>query len=106
MSQSITKQTEWLVRPVKAEISLDIRPLHCTLKGKPRNQGFMLIVKTDQTGQLPRLSLHWAHQSFCWIFHAPAQIAFKKIYHLSGKSCFSCGSDFFIIILPYIMFSN
>ena len=86
MSRDTTKPTKWLVRPVKTQISLGVRPVwsvfavcmkkHWVLSCPLSAQRMLWSGWADAQADL---SLRCAHMPFCCFCHAPAQILLRTV---------------------------
>ena len=92
MSGLMTKPTKWHVRPAKTQIGLGTHPawsessLSAWRKLGSLATHWVHSKDSDQTGQMPRLSLCWAHRSFCLFCHEAAQIVFFTRAKSSAES--------------------
>ena len=81
MSQRTTNPTKWHVRPVKTQISLDIRPgwpVFTVCMTKAWVLSYPLSTQqrlwSDWADAQADLRLRWAHMPFCWFCHVLAHI--------------------------------
>ena len=81
MSRSMTKPTKWPVCPAKTRISLDLSPVWsesslCTQSMAKNPRFFHADIEdwSDWADAQADLSRCWAHRSFCYFFHAVAQM--------------------------------
>ena len=81
LSRRMTKQTKWLVRPTKAQISLGIHPVWSESSlSEWINIGPLTTYWahsenwSDWANAQADLILSWAHMSFCWFCLAAAQL--------------------------------
>ena len=77
MSRLMTKPTKWPMRPAKTKRSAWVftqsdQSLHCPHQGTLGPQlSTQCTAKTDAQADL---SLRWVHRTFCWFWHAAAQM--------------------------------